>query len=101
MKVGLLQLNSTIGDFPGTVAKLIDAYGQACRRGAEFVAAPELFISGYPPRDLLLRPDFIQRNLAALEEAGRQTGSVPLCVGFVDENPTRPGKPLRNSAARA
>jgi len=99
VKLGLLQLNSTIGDFAGAVRKLMDAYQQACRSGAEFVVAPELFLCGYPPRDLLLRRDFIQGNLQALDDAARQTGPVPLCVGFVDENPTRPGKPLRNSAA--
>ena len=77
----------------------MDAYQTACRAGAEFVVAPELYLCGYPPRDLLLRSDFIQRNLAALVDAARQTGPVPLCVGFVDQNSTRPGKPLRNSAA--
>lgn len=98
MKVGLLQINSTIGDFDGAVRTLVDGYEEACRRGAEFVVAPELFLCGYPPRDLLLRGDFVQRNLQALEQAAALTGPVPLCVGFVDENPTRPGKPLRNSA---
>lgn len=99
VNVGFLQLNSTIGDFAGTVRKLLDGYNQACAAGAQFVVAPELFICGYPPRDLLLRTDFINGNLTALEEAARQTGPVPLCVGFVDENATRPGNPLRNSAA--
>lgn len=99
MKVGVLQLNSTIGDFSGAVRRLLEAYQEACRLGAELAVAPELFICGYPPRDLLLRADFIQGNLKALEEAARQTGSVPLCVGFVAENPARPGQPLCNSAA--
>lgn len=99
MKVGLLQLNPTIGDFAGAVRKLMDGYERACRAGAEIVLAPELFICGYPPRDLLLRTDFTKGNLAAVEQAALQTGIVPLCVGFVDVNPGRPGKPLRNSAA--
>jgi NAD+ synthase (glutamine-hydrolysing) len=99
VKAGLLQLNSTIGDFAEAVRKLMDGYQQACQAGADFVAAPELFLCGYPPRDLLLRRDFVRGNLQALEHAAGQTGAVPLCVGFVDENPVRPGKPLRNSAA--
>ena len=99
VKVGLLQLNPTIGDFGGAVQKLMDAYNRACRDGADFVVAPELFLCGYPPRDLLLRSDFIHDNLAALEDATRLTGSTPLCLGFVDTNADRPGKPLRNSAA--
>ena len=99
MKLGLLQLNSTIGDFAGAVAKLMAGYQDACRRGAEFVVAPELFLSGYPPRDLLLRADFVSSNHRALQQAAAETGPIPLCVGFVDENTNRPGKPLRNSAA--
>ncbi|MBI4325304.1 MAG: NAD+ synthase [Chloroflexi bacterium] len=99
MKLGLLQLNSTIGDFAENVRKLGEAYRQACQVGAEFVVAPELYLCGYPPRDLLLRSDFIEGNLAALDAAARLTGAVPLCVGFVDWNHERPGKPLRNSAA--
>jgi NAD+ synthase (glutamine-hydrolysing) len=98
VRVGLLQLNSTVGDFAGAVAKLLDGYRRACQEGAELVIAPELFLCGYPPRDLLLRRDFVQGNLEALEHAARQTSAVPLCVGFVDVNPNRPGKPLRNSA---
>lgn len=99
MKIGLLQLNSTIGDFTANGRKLVAAYAEACAQGAEFVLAPELFLCGYPPRDLLLRADFIAANLAALTEIARQTGPVPLCVGYVDHNPDRPGRPLRNSAA--
>ncbi|HTY87613.1 MAG TPA: NAD+ synthase [Candidatus Acidoferrum sp.] len=99
MKIGLLQLNSTIGDFTTNRQKLIAGYEAACARGAEFVLAPELFLCGYPPRDLLLRADFIEANLAALTESARSIGPVPLCVGYVGENAERPGRALRNSAA--
>ncbi len=99
MIVGLLQLNATIGDFAANRAKLLAAYAQAVARGAEFVLAPELFLCGYPPRDLLLRPDFIEANLSALAETAQQVGAVPLCVGFVDRSPERPGRALRNAAA--
>ncbi|MEI8079685.1 MAG: HEAT repeat domain-containing protein, partial [bacterium] len=92
-------LNSTIGDFAGAVRSLMAGYQRARELGAEFVVAPELFLCGYPPRDLLMRADFTRSNRKALELAAAQTGPVPLCVGFVDENPTRPGKPLHNSAA--
>ncbi|HYE30381.1 MAG TPA: NAD+ synthase [Methylomirabilota bacterium] len=98
MKVALLQLNSTIGDFERNTNKLVDAYQQACRNGAEFVLAPELFLCGYPPRDLLLRSDFINRNLNAIDVVRSAVEEFPLCVGFVDWNNERPGKPLRNSA---
>ena len=99
LKIGLLQLNSTIGDFAANRHKLVAGYEKACALGAEFVIAPELFLCGYPPRDLLLRADFIGTNLAALAETAKSVGSIPLCVGYVDENSERPGRALRNSAA--
>lgn len=99
MKVGLLQLDSTIGDFAGNVTKLIAAYERACAQGADFIVAPEMFLCGYPARDLLLRSDFIEANLSALTRTAERIGSVPLCVGYVDKNTAQPGRPLRNSAA--
>jgi len=99
LKIGLLQLNSTIGDFTANRRKLQEGYHQAVAQGAEFILAPELFLCGYPPRDLLLRSDFIDTNLAALAETAKIIGTIPLCVGYVDRNPERPGRALKNSAA--
>ncbi|HUA67895.1 MAG TPA: NAD+ synthase [Candidatus Saccharimonadales bacterium] len=99
LKIGLLQLNSTIGEFTTNARKLLASYKRACDSGAEFVLAPELFLCGYPPRDLLLRADFVDANLAILAETARNIGNVPLCVGYVDRNSDRPGRALRNSAA--
>jgi NAD+ synthase (glutamine-hydrolysing) len=99
LKIGLLQLNSTIGDFAANRRKLLAGYEKACASGAEFVVAPELFLCGYPPRDLLLRADFVDANLAVLSETAKNIGAVPLCVGYVDKNPDRPGRALRNAAA--
>jgi NAD+ synthase (glutamine-hydrolysing) len=99
VKIALLQLNSTIGAFDANRQKLVAAYQEACARGAEFVLAPELFLCGYPPRDLLHRPDFIRANLQAVAETAKQVGAVPLCVGYVDHNTDRPGRVLRNAAA--
>jgi NAD+ synthetase len=99
MIVGLLQLNSTIGAFAANRERLVAAYADAVARGAEFVLAPELFLCGYPPRDLLLREDFIAANLAALAETAQRVGAVPLCVGFVEKNSELPGRALKNCAA--
>ena len=85
--------------FRGQPRKLLAGYEKAVALGAEFVLAPELFLCGYPPRDLLLRADFIDANLAALEETAKNVGAIPLCVGYVDRNPEKPGRALRNSAA--
>jgi len=77
MIIGLLQLNPTIGGFAANREKLVSAYAGAVARGAELVLAPELFLCGYPPRDLLLREDFVEANLAALHETAINIGSQP------------------------
>src|SRR5450432_3832440 len=99
LRIGLLQLNSTIGDFAANRRKLLAAYEKAVALGAEFILAPELFLCGYPPRDLLLRDDFIAANLAALAETAEQIEAVPLCVGYVEKNSEKPGRALKNAAA--
>jgi NAD+ synthase (glutamine-hydrolysing) len=99
LKIGLLQLNSTVGDFAANRRKLLAGYEKAVALGAEFILAPELFLCGYPPRDLLQRADFIDANLAALAETAAETGTIPLCVGYVEKNSERPGRALKNAAA--
>ena len=99
VNIGLLQLNSTIGDFAANGQKLLAAYAEAAGKGADFVLAPELFLCGYPPRDLLQRDDFVEANLAAVAETAARTGAVPLCVGYVERNSERPGRALKNAAA--
>jgi len=99
MRIGLLQLNATIGAFDKNRARLEEAYKEAVAKGAELVLAPELFLCGYPPRDLLLRDDFVDRGLDCLKALTKTVGTVPLIVGYVDRNAMRPGRPLRNAAA--
>jgi len=99
LKIGLLQINSTIGAFAANREKLLAAYADAVARGAEIVIAPELFLCGYPPRDLLLREDFVTANLTALAETATGIGEISLCVGYVEKNSERPGRALKNAAA--
>src|SRR6202050_2672524 len=99
MRIGLLQLNATVGAFDKNRARLEEAYREAVARGAQLVLAPELFLCGYPPRDLLLRDDFVQRGLDCLDALAKSVGAVPLITGYVDRNPARPGRALCNTAA--
>jgi len=99
VKIGLLQLNATVGALRENAARLVKAYREAVALGADFVLAPELFLCGYPPRDLLLRPEFILKTREAVAECAEAVGEVPLAVGYVDVNPSRPGKPLWNQAS--
>jgi NAD+ synthase (glutamine-hydrolysing) len=84
-RVALGQLNLTVGDLDGNVEKIADATARAARAGADLACFPELAITGYPPEDLVLRPEFVRDNLAALEDlATRTAGACPSIVGFVD-----------------
>jgi NAD+ synthase (glutamine-hydrolysing) len=99
MRIGLLQLNATIGAYDENRARLEEAYAKAVAQGAELVVAPELFLCGYPPRDLLMRDDFVQRGLDCLAALAAKVGAVPLIVGYVERSTHRPGRPLSNAAA--
>lgn len=99
MKVGLAQINTTVGDFPGNAAAILAAYRSLVADGAGLVLTPELSIPGYPPQDLIFAGEFVDRNLAALAAIHGEVGEVPLVVGFIDRNTTGRGKPFHNAAA--
>jgi NAD+ synthase (glutamine-hydrolysing) len=99
MKVALAQINPTVGDLAGNQAKILAAYRRGVEAGAEVVVLPELAVTGYPPRDLLLKKSFIAGNLAVLEQLAAATGPAALLVGYVGENPNRPGREVTNSVA--
>jgi NAD+ synthetase len=102
MKLALAQLNPTIGDLAGNAQKILAQAQRAQQAGADLLLTPELALCGYPPRDLLLDPAFIQaleRQLQGLAQAC-PTG-LGLLVGTVTANPeaqTQGGKGLWNSA---
>jgi NAD+ synthase (glutamine-hydrolysing) len=95
-RIALGQLNLTVGDLAGNVARMAEAAARATRAEADLVAFPELAVTGYPPEDLVLRGEFVRENLDALQELARQTASgCPVIVGFVD----RTDAGLHNGAA--
>ena len=99
MKIALAQINTTIGDFAGNEARILAAYRRGVEAGADLVLAPELATTGYPPRDLLLRSGFVRANLAMVDRLAAATGRTGLLVGYVAENPWRPGREATNSVA--
>jgi NAD+ synthetase len=98
MKIGLLQIDLTVGDFPGNAWKIQQAYDRVVRAGAELVVAPELGLCGYPPRDLLNREDFVQAHDRALRGLAAKIGKVPLLLGGIEKVRGREGRPLHNVA---
>ena len=99
MKLALAQINTTVGDFAGNLALIRKAYARGMADGAELVVAPELAITGYPPRDLLLKSGFIEGNLAALTELAQSVGEVGLVVGHVGVNEKHPGRQAVNAVS--
>lgn len=98
MRIALAQLNTTVGDFDGNKALILDAYQKAVAQGAQLVLTPELAITGYPPRDLVHRSRFVPANIETLQAIAQGVGEVPLITGFVDVNRSG-GNHFHNSAA--
>ncbi len=81
--IALAQINPTVGDFAGNAARIISAIDSARDAGADIVAVPELSLTGYPPEDLLLRPQFVSANLKALDQVVSAARGIIAIVGFV------------------
>ena len=99
MRLGLAQLNPTVGDLAGNRSQILEAYSKLVAAGAELVVFPELAVCGYPPRDLLFKRRFVSDVAESLAEIAASVGAVPALVGTVEANPTGRGRPFHNSAA--
>ena len=84
LRVGLAQINTTVGDLEGNVAKVLDFVVRARGLGVDVISFPELTVTGYPPEDLLLRPSFVRDNREALEAVVNGCGGITAVTGFVD-----------------
>jgi len=99
MRLGLAQLNPTVGDLAGNRRKILESYATLVANGAELVIFPELAVCGYPPRDLLFKRRFVPDVVESLAEIAANVGAVPAIIGTVEPNPTGRGRPFFNSAA--
>ena len=84
LRVALAQINPVVGDLEGNVRRIAERIDQARALGADVVLFPELAVTGYPPEDLVLKPDFVEENLRAIEEVAAYTTDLVAVVGFVD-----------------
>jgi len=98
MQVALAQVNPTVGDIDGNVARILDFGRRAREAGARLVIFPELAVCGYPPMDLLLKESFVKANLAGLDKVRQELVGIAALVGFVDLNPGK-GRPVFNACA--
>ena len=85
MRIGIAQLNPIVGDMAGNLALAMDAYEQLIGQGVDLVVYPELFLCGYPPRDLLLKEKFGDDLKDALQVFAATTGPVPALIGFPEK----------------
>lgn len=98
MKIALVQTNPTIGDFDANAGEIVQYCDAALQQGCELAVFPELAIPGYPPKDLLETTEFIDANLACLEQLIGTIRGIGVICGYVDRNRTGTGKPIHNSA---
>ncbi len=100
MIVALAQTNPIVGDIAGNCEKIRSFAARAAAADAHLVIFPELAVCGYPPKDLVLKPRFVDANLAAVDELAAKTRDGPaLLVGHVRRNDAPVGRSLRNALA--
>ncbi len=99
MRLGLAQLNTTVGDLAGNRDRILGAYRTLVALGAELVVFPELVVCGYPPRDLLFKRRFAPDVAETLAAIAREIGEVPALIGTVEANSSGQGRPFFNAAA--
>src|SRR5688500_10668145 len=100
MRIALAQINPTVGDIAGNVRKTVEFAARAKAQSAALGVFPELSVTGYPPKYLLLKSQFVEDNLRAVEQiAAAVDPGLDVIVGYADRNPNPVGRPLHNAVA--
>jgi len=99
VKIALAQIDTTIGDFAGNVDLIVKNAECARSRGADLVVFPELALCGYPPRDLVEKPGFVERSESELLRLAGILPPIPTLVGYVRRSRASQGKKVANAAA--
>jgi NAD+ synthase (glutamine-hydrolysing) len=86
IRISLAQINPTVGDLKGNRDKIIEYLNRARKLSSDVVVFTELAVTGYPPEDLVLKPQFVKDNLRTLREITKATRGIMAIVGFVDSN---------------
>jgi NAD+ synthase (glutamine-hydrolysing) len=98
MRIALAQIDPVVGAFEGNVRKIREVYERACAEQARLLLTPELSVCGYPPYDLMERPEMFERNEKALDALAKLTlgKKCALAVGHVARNPSDRGRAAQN-----
>jgi NAD+ synthase (glutamine-hydrolysing) len=84
LRLAMAQINTTVGDFSGNTKKILKSIAKARVLGVDLLTFPELAISGYPPEDLLFKPQFIEENAKALQTVIDNSSGITVIIGFID-----------------
>jgi NAD+ synthase/NAD+ synthase (glutamine-hydrolysing) len=99
MKIAMAQINTTVGEFGGNVAKIVEYARRAKGQSADLVVYPELALCGYPPRDLVEKAEFVLRSESELRRLASLLPDIPALVGYVRRSHARHGKRVADAAA--
>ena len=83
-RIALAQINARVGDIEGNLNKILRYLSSAKDSGVDIVCFPELSITGYPPEDLLLKPDFINDSIDAVQQVRKATENITVILGYAD-----------------
>ncbi|HXV67868.1 MAG TPA: NAD+ synthase [Nitrospira sp.] len=100
-RIAMVQMNPMVGDLQGNVRRITAWLREAKRAKADLAAFPELAITGYPPEDLLLKPQFVEDNRRALTEVIRACGGLVAVVGYVGQGDHADHRSSRQSIVSA
>ncbi len=89
LRIAVAQFNATVGDLTGNVERIVKYATEAKARGAQVLLTPELALCGYPPEDLLLRPDFYRACSRALDDLASRVEGIALVIGHPEESEGR------------
>ncbi len=84
--IALAQVNTAVGDLESNTRKILEYSARAARAGADIVVFPELCLTGYPPEDLLLKPEFTEGSMTAMRGLAKQIEDIIAVVGFVESD---------------
>jgi NAD+ synthase (glutamine-hydrolysing) len=101
LRVAVAQIDTTVGDFEGNAAKILDCGRRAEREGADVVLFPELAVCGYPPRDLVERRAFVAESERTAERLARASGEAAWIFGSLWANRAARGRRVFNAAVAA
>ena len=101
MKIALAQTNSTVGDLHGNAQRILSFARRAAESGADVAVFPELTLTGYPPRDLLEKQNFLDQTEQHLNALAAETKNLNLAIicGTVTRTGSSSGNPIYNTAA--